>query len=143
MSHITSEVTYEGGLRTRARHLRSGEEIVTDAPVDNHGRGRSFSPTDLAATSLASCILSVMGIVAEREGLDIAGARAEVTKVMAESPRRIATVRIALELPAGGFDPRQRKVLTRAAEACPVGRSLHPDLAQELTLSWLDDVDTA
>lgn len=138
-AHLTAEVTYEGGLRTRARHVRSGLEIVTDAPVDNHGRGEAFSPTDLAATALASCILTVVGIAAASRDLDVAGMRAEVVKVMGGPPRRIAAVRIGLRVPARGYDAAARKVITAAAEACPVGRSLHPELRQELAITWGDD----
>ena len=132
----TSEVTYEGHLRTRARHLSSGLEIVTDAPVDNHGRGEAFSPTDLVATALASCILTIVGIAAAARDIDVAGMRAEVTKEMTGPPRRIRAVGITVHMPSRPFDPEARRVVMQAAEACPVGRSLHPDVAQELRVEW-------
>lgn len=135
---ITSEVTYEGHLRTRARHLGSGLELVTDAPTDNQGRGEAFSPTDLAATSLASCILTIVGIAAAARGLDVTGMRAEVTKVMTGPPRRIDEVRITVHMPDRPFDEAARGVVTRAADGCPVGRSLHPDLVQTLEIAWAD-----
>ena len=135
---LTSEVTYEGHLRTRARHLRSGLEIVTDAPVDNHGRGEAFSPTDLAATALASCILTIIGIAAAAREIDVVGMRAEVTKEMTGPPRRIAAVRITVHMPNRRYDPEARRIILQAAAACPVGRSLHPALEQELRVEWAD-----
>ena len=137
-AHITSEVTYEGGLRTRARHLRSGQEIVTDAPVDNQGKGEAFSPTDLCATSLASCAMTIMGIAAEPRGIDLTGMRAEVVKVMDGPPRRISAVRVVIHLPDRDYDAAERAVITKAAESCPVARSLHEGLEQEIELVWAD-----
>ena len=131
---ITSTVTYEGALRTRAKHLRSGQEFITDAPLDNQGKGEAFSPTDLAATSLACCALTIMGIAAEARGIDLTGAKAEVVKVMGGPPRLISAIHIVIRLPAKPYTAAQRKVIIAAAEACPVGRSLHPDLEQEIKL---------
>ena len=132
----TSTVVYEGHLRTRARHLRSGTEIVTDAPVDNHGKGEAFSPTDLAATALASCILTIVGIACQGREVDVTGMRAEVTKTMGGPPRRIAAVDIAVRMPPRRFTPEQRRIVEQAAAACPVGRSLHPDLQQRVEIVW-------
>ncbi len=140
--YITSEVTYEGALRTRAKHLRSGEELITDAPLDNLGKGEAFSPTDLAATSLASCLLTIIGIACQSRNIDLAGTKAEVVKVMDGPPRRISAVRIVIRFPKRDYTPEQRKIITRAAEACPVGRSLHPDLVQEIELVWTDEMTT-
>ena len=89
-------IEYEGELRTRAKHLKSGNEIFTDAPVDNHGKGEAFSPTDLTAASLGSCILTIMGIAAERRGMDLKGTRSEITKIMGQNPRRINKVKIQI-----------------------------------------------
>ena len=137
---ITSEVTYKGDLSTLAVHLRSGNEIVTDAPVDNNGKGQAFSPTDLMSTSLASCFITIMGIAARNHGIDMIGSRAEVTKVMTtEGPRRVKQIDIDLFMPDKAYSDKQKKVLLKAAESCPVGRSLHPDLIQNLRIHWYAD----
>jgi len=133
---MTSTVTYLGDLRTRSVHHLSGETILTDAPPDNQGRGEAFSPTDLCATSLANCLLTVMGISARNHGLDISGATAEVTKTMAANPRRIAGIRIEIRMPRNGFTDGQKKLLETAARTCPVALSLHPDLVQDLQFDW-------
>ena len=133
---MTSEVVYKGGLRTECKHLRSGSVIITDAPVDNHGKGESFSPTDLVATSLASCILTIIGIMAERKEIDIEGARAEVEKVMASDPRRISDIKIKIQMPAKSYTEQEKKLIEKTAAQCPVGNSIHPDLNQELEIIW-------
>ena len=115
---------YVGELRCRSSHQPSGSELDTDAPTDNQGRGERFSPTDLVATALSTCMLTIMGIVAERHGWSLEGCTARVEKTMtSELPRRIALLTVWLSLPEG-LDDRQRAVLQRAAEACPVKRSL-------------------
>lgn len=137
---ITSEVTYNGDLSTAAVHLRSGNQIVTDAPVDNNGKGQAFSPTDLMAASLASCLITIMGIAARNHGIDMIGTKAEVTKVMtSEGPRRVKQINIDLFMPDKTYYEKQKKVLLKAAESCPVGRSLHPDLIQNLRIHWHAD----
>ncbi|NBU39739.1 MAG: OsmC family peroxiredoxin [Planctomycetia bacterium] len=134
MIRLTS--TYEGGLRCRATHGPSGTSVVTDAPVDNHGRGESFSPTDLVATALGACMLTVIGIVAERHGLDLAGMTAETEKVMsASAPRRIASLRTRITIPLPGDHP-QRTVLERAAATCPVHQSIHPEIDAPVEFIW-------
>ena len=130
MVKLTS--TYEGGLRCRASHGPSGTKLVTDAPVDNHGKGESFSPTDLVATALSTCMLTIMGIVADRHGWDLQGCRAEVEKTMtSDAPRRIAQLTVWVTLPAG-LEPQQRALLQRAAETCPVKLSLEGCVPMEL-----------
>jgi Predicted redox protein, regulator of disulfide bond formation len=115
---------YVGELRCRSSHQPSGSELDTDAPTDNQGKGERFSPTDLVATALSTCMLTIMGIVAERHGWSLEGCRARVEKTMtSEPPRRIALLSVWLTLPEA-LDERQRAVLQRAAEACPVKRSL-------------------
>ncbi|HEX7414333.1 MAG TPA: OsmC family protein [Bacteroidia bacterium] len=127
----TSEVTYLGELRTEAVHLQSGNKIVTDAPKDNHGKGEAFSPTDLVATALASCMISLMGIVSMKEGIKKAdGAVAKVTKVMYADPRRIGEIHISIIMPASNFTEKEKKIYEHAAHTCPVAKSLHPDLKQ-------------
>jgi putative redox protein len=125
---------YVGELRCRSSHQPSGTELDTDAPTDNQGKGERFSPTDLVATALSTCMLTIMGIVAERHGWSLVGCSARVEKTMtSEPPRRIALLTVWLQLPEG-VDERQRAVLQRAAEACPVKRSL--DGAVAIRLHW-------
>lgn len=126
---VRIDMHYSGDLRTVCRHGPSGAELATDAPRDNEGRGESFSPTDLVATALASCMLTVMGIAARRRGWSLQGARATVEKHMATDPvRRIGRLEVWITLPAG-LSAEARKVLERAAMTCPVHKSLHPDVA--------------
>lgn len=129
MTAILSNVTYQGDLRIQAVHLKSNNQIITDAPTDNHGKGEAFSPTDLLATSLASCMLTIMGIKANDLNLDLAGTRAEVTKIMATNPRRVSEIHIRLHF-TQKFDPRTQTLLEKSALTCPVAKSLHPDIQQ-------------
>lgn len=127
---------YEGGLRCRATHGPSGSTLSTDAPVDNHGRGESFSPTDLVATALGVCMMTIIGIVAERHGVDLTGATVETVKEMTNGPpRRIASLatRITIPLPP---DHPLRPALERAAHTCPVHESLHPEIAIPVEFIW-------
>ncbi len=133
---MTAEIIYKGNLRTEAKHLRSGNTMITDAPVDNRGKGESFSPTDMVATALASCILTIMGIKAEDMGEDISGAVASAKKVMASNPRRIAEIEVIVTMPARSYSDRTKKILEKAAHGCPVKRSLHPDMKETLTINW-------
>ncbi len=133
---MTSKVTYLGGLRCEAVHLQSGQKIVTDAPVDNQGRGEAFSPTDLAATSLAVCAMTIMGIAAQNHGLEIDGAEAEITKIMAAAPRRIARVEVKFLMPKKAFSSKEKRLLEAAARACPVALSLSENLEQSLEFVW-------
>ena len=128
-------VKYEGDLRTRARHLQSGNEIVTDAPIDNHGKGEAFSPTDLASAALASCILTIMGIVGERGGMELKGTRAEVTKDMSQNPRRISSIHVKIYFKIN-FSDKQKKILEKAANSCPVHQSLHTDMQKEIIFNY-------
>ena len=133
----TAKVTYQGELRTQSIHLQSNNQIITDAPVDNHGKGEAFSPTDLLASSLASCMLTIMGIKADSMNLDISGTQAEVTKVMAAEPRRVSEVHIDIKF-AQTFDTRTQKVLEQAALACPVAKSIHPDIQQIINFYYAE-----
>lgn len=131
---VQIDITYEGSLRTRATHGPSGTTLVTDAPVDNHGRGESFSPTDLVATALGSCMLTIMGIVAERDGIDLTGARVRVTKGMVAQPtRRIGRLQVEIDVPVDPGDVGRTK-LERAALTCPVHKSLLGDV--EIPVLW-------
>jgi uncharacterized OsmC-like protein len=132
--HLSS--VYEGGLRCRATHAPSGTSLVTDAPVDNHGKGESFSPTDLVATALGACMMTIMGIVAERHGVNLVGMTAETVKEMTkEPPRRIASLRTRLTIPLPADHP-QRAALEQAAHTCPVHKSLHPDIDAAIEFVW-------
>ncbi|MDO7850091.1 OsmC family protein [Hymenobacter convexus] len=132
----TATARYAGHLRTEATHVASGTLIQTDAPVDNHGRGEAFSPTDLVSAALGSCMMTIMGIVAERHGWDLVDATWAVTKHMSpEPPRRIAQVDVTFELPAA-LAPADRTVLERAALTCPVALSLHPDIRQNVVFGY-------
>ncbi|MBK8956535.1 MAG: OsmC family protein [Saprospiraceae bacterium] len=134
----TAEVVYLGELRTEATHLRSGQKIQTVAPPDNQGKGDAFSPTDLASTSLASCMMTIMGIAARTYQIEITGMKAEVQKIMADQPRRIAGVEIDLFMPDIRYSQKEKAILEHAAHACPVDRSLHPDLNSVLRIHWKD-----
>lgn len=134
---MTSKVTYIGQLRTEATHIQSNTTIHTDAPKDNHGKGEMFSPTDLVATALGSCMVSIMGIVAMKEGITpIEGTVAEVTKVMYAEPRRIGEIHIKIIFPKGNFTDKEKKIYENAAFTCPVAKSLHPDLKQVIEFIW-------
>jgi putative redox protein len=133
---VSLTTTYEGGLRCRAVHGPSGTTLVTDAPVDNHGKGESFSPTDLVATALGACMMTVMGIVAERHGLDLTGMTTETVKEMTkEPPRRIASLRTRLTIPLPADHPK-RSALEQAAHSCPVHKSLHPEIDASVEFVW-------
>ena len=131
----TSTVEYQGNLRTQALHLQSNNQIITDAPTDNHGKGEAFSPTDLLATSLASCMLTIIGIKAKSMEIDVVGTKAEVTKTMVAEPRRVSEVKVNIQF-AKDFDERTRKVLEAAALTCPVAKSIHPDIKQDVSFSY-------
>ena len=133
---MTSTVQYLGELRTEATHLFSGTKIITDAPLDNQGKAEAFSPTDLCATSLASCALTIMGISARNHGIDMDGARAEVTKVMASDPRRIHQVIIKFIMPEKPYTEIQRQILEKAARTCPVSFSLAEGVQQVMEFAW-------
>jgi len=133
---MTSKVVYTGDLRTKCTHLRSGEVIITDAPVDNNGKGEAFSPTDLTATSLATCMITVMGISARNHGINIDGATLEVTKHMAADPRRISAIDIRCIMPHRAYTPREKEILEKAGRTCPVAYSLHPDIEQRVEFVW-------
>ncbi|RYU92943.1 OsmC family protein [Emticicia agri] len=134
----TSKIIYLGELRTQATHIQSGTEIITDAPTDNHGKGEAFSPTDLTATSLGSCAMTVMGIAARREEIDFTGSEVAVTKVMsAELPRRIVKIEVnfMMQTPEELSEEVKQKYI-RIAHTCPVAQSLHPDIEQVFNFNW-------
>jgi putative redox protein len=133
---VRIEVRYEGELHTTATHGPSGAVLATDAPKDNEGKGETFSPTDLLATALGTCMLTVMGILARRKGWDMAGAVVSVDKHMVADPvRRVGRLALRFEMPPG-LPAESHKLLERAAHTCPVHQSLHPDVAVETTFVW-------
>lgn len=133
---MTSKVTYIGELRTTSIHLQSGTEILSDAPKDNHGKGEAFSPTDLVANSLATCMISIMGIKSKDLNVDLSGSTAEVTKIMQAEPRKIAKIEVVFNMTIAP-DDKTKIILERAAMTCPVLLSLHPDIEKEITFNWI------
>lgn len=133
----TAHVHYLGELRTECTHVRSGSVIVTDAPPDNQGRGEAFSPTDLLSTSLACCLITVMGIRARDKGYPLSGLSAEVHKHMVATPRRVMRIEVAIVMDGNGLSQAMREELEHVARTCPVALSLHPDLEQEIHFSYL------
>ncbi|WNJ16397.1 OsmC family protein [Pontibacter sp. G13] len=133
----TSHITYQGNLRTSATHLRSENTIITDAPTDNHGKGEAFSPTDLLATSIASCMITIMGIQSEKNDLEMGEVTAEVEKIMASNPRRVAAVNILLNFENHNLSDTDKSLLENAALNCPVCCSLHPDLKVHVKFQYI------
>jgi len=132
----TIETIYTGQIRTESTHLKSGTKLATDAPVDNHGRGEFFSPTDLVATALGTCMITILGIAAVNQGFDIDGTRILITKIMAENPRRIAEIVVELTFPNDHYTEQQRRLIEFTTRNCPVALSLHPDLKQTVKINY-------
>jgi uncharacterized OsmC-like protein len=134
---MTSQIIYKGALRTEATHLQSGTVIETDAPTDNQGKGERFSPTDLLATSLGNCMLTIMGIKARDMQVTLDGTTVGITKIMKAEPRRVGGIKVTFNFPAGiQVDEKQKEVLQRAALTCPVAKSIHPEIEQEVVFNW-------
>ena len=128
---------YKGNLRNEVTHLQSGTKILTDAPLDNHGKGESFSPTDLLASSLGCCMLTIMGISAQSYGFSLEGTRVETEKIMGTDPRRVVEIKIDFHFPEGSnFTPQQKRIIESAAKTCPVANSFHPDLKKTINFNW-------
>ena len=134
---MTSQIIYEGNLRTVATHLQSGTVIETDAPTDNQGKGERFSPTDLVATALGTCMLTIMGIKARDLQVNLEGTKVDITKIMSANPRRIGEIKIVIKFPGSvDADEKQRKIIEKAAMTCPVFESLHPDMKKDVEFEW-------
>lgn len=131
----TSKVTYLGNLRTSSIHIASGSEIISDAPIDNNGKGEAFSPTDTVANALASCMFTVMGIKARDLDIDFSNATAEVTKIMGTEPRRITEIQVTFNMNIAVSD-KNKTILEKTAMTCPVFNSLHPDIKKEVVFNW-------
>ena len=127
---------YEGGLRTRLTHTRSAQQFISDAPPDNQGKGEAFSPTDLVCAALSSCMVTTMGILAEREKIDMRGMKTEVVKVMSSNPRKIAEIQITLSHPNLVATDDQKQRLKNTALTCPVALSLHDSVKQNVTFKF-------
>lgn len=132
----TVTATYLGGLRVECTHVDSGTQIVTDAPKDNCGKGEKFSPTDLCATALATCAMTIIGISAAKHDFDVTGTKLEVTKTMSANPRRIGKIEVTFIMPDREYSEKQKAMIERAANTCPVHLSLHPDIEQVFTFRW-------
>ena len=126
-----ANIVYQNNLRTETEHIASGEKIITDAPVDNNGKGEAFSPTDLVATALGSCMITIMAISANKYDIDMSGTNASVKKIMGSDPRRISEISIEINMNKN-IEEKDRKRLERSALTCPVHRSLHPDLEKNI-----------
>jgi putative redox protein len=129
-------VTYQGELRNRAEHIKSGNTLITDAPTDNHGKGEAFSPTDLLCTSLASCMITLMGITANSKGIHLGKVEASIEKVMYSEPRRVVEIHIHLMVENKEYSDKEKAILENAALTCPVAKSIHPDIKQEISFSY-------
>ena len=132
---MTSKITYLGELRTSSIHIQSGSEIISDAPIDNNGKGAAFSPTDTVANGLGSCMFTVMGIKAAEMNVDLSNATAEITKIMAAEPRRISEIHVVFNI-TSVVDDKTKTILERTAMTCPVYYSLHPDIKKVITFNW-------
>lgn len=132
----TIRTNYIGGYRTQATHMLSSEKLITDAPIDNNGKGEAFSPTDLVATALCSCMLTLMDMTANSHGFSLAHVSAKTTKIMASSPRRISEIKIEFDLSAAPYSEKERRILEVAAKNCPVNKSIHPDIKVDLTFNY-------
>lgn len=132
----TIKTIYLGDLRTENEHLQSGNKIITDAPTDNQGKGEAFSPTDLLATALGNCIMTIMGIKARDNGIDIQGTEIEITKIMASDPRRVAEVVMEFNFPKKNYTPEEKQLIESVAGISPVPLSVHPNLKQTVIFKW-------
>lgn len=131
----TLKTIYKGNLRTEITHIQSGSKIITDAPLDNNGKGESISPTDMLAASLGSCMLTIMGMSATTHGFDIDGTEIEISKVMGTEPRRIVEIGVTFNFPRD-YDDRVKRFIENAVKSCPVEQSIHPDIKRVITYNY-------
>lgn len=132
----TSKIVYNGKLRTEATHLRSGKTIITDAPVDNNGKGEAFSPTDLLATSLGCCMVTIMAMAADKNNINIDGTSIEITKIMAANPRRVSEIIVEFTMNGNQYSNKEKELLEHAAHTCPVALSLSAELKQTVIFNY-------
>lgn len=133
---ITSQIIYTSNLRTEATHIASQNTIITDAPIDNMGKGEAFSPTDLMSTSLGTCMLTIIGIAAKTHNFSIDGTKVNITKIMQSNPRKVAEIVVEFYLPKNNYSEKERKIIEQGARTCPVALSLHPDLKQTISFNY-------
>jgi len=137
---MTSQIIYKGELRTEATHLQSGTVIETDAPTDNQGKGEKFSPSDLLATSLGNCMMTIMGIKARDMQLDLTDTKIDIAKMMKADPRRVSGIQVQFHFPENLFlNEKQQKILENAALTCPVAKSIHPDIELDVRFNWKNE----
>jgi uncharacterized OsmC-like protein len=136
----TSRIIYTGDLRTEATHVKSGQTFVTDAPVDNKGKGEAFSPTDLLATSLGTCAITTVGIAAQTHGFDVDGTEVKITKIMESDPRRVGEVIVEFNFPPVKYSEKEKAIIRHAINTCPVSQSLNASLKQTYILNFEEDV---
>jgi putative redox protein len=127
---------YKGELRTEALHVKSGQKIITDAPLDNQGKGEAFSPTDLLCASLGSCMATLMGIAGRTHQINIEGSSLKITKIMASNPRRVSEIILEITLPGKNYTDKEKSILEKAALTCPVALSIHPDIKQSAQFNY-------
>jgi putative redox protein len=132
----TIQMQYLGELRTRSTHIKSGTEIMTDAPLDNKGKGELFSPTDLVSNALGSCIITIIAQAADVHDFDVDGTKVTITKIMKSDPRRIGEIIVELNFPPNNYSAKVKTIIENAAKTCPVTRSLHPDLIQNVIFNY-------
>lgn len=132
----TAKLTALGGLRTKSIHLKSGQEFITDAPVDNKGKGEYFSPTDIFSTSLAACMMTIMDIAGQEHGFSVKDTEVSITKIMAEKPRRVAEIIVEINFPPNNYSDKEKKIIELTTRTCPVALSLHPDVKQTVILNY-------
>ena len=128
-------IKYDGELRTTATHLQSGSIISTDAPTDNKGKGENFSPTDLFATALGSCMQTIMGITSQTHGFNIKGSKIQINKIMGKNPRRVSHIKIIINI-NGELTDKEKQLLIKAAKHCPVSKSIHPEIEEEVVFNF-------
>ena len=133
---MTAKIVYQGKLRTSCEHLASGNVITTDAPIDNKGKGEYFSPTDLVATAMGSCALSIMGIYCQEHSIDFDQAQIDVTKIMASNPRRIETIILKVDLSGNNWDEKTVHKVIQAGKSCPVAKTLGENVKIEWEITW-------
>lgn len=136
---ITVQTVYEGNLRTNSIHIKSGNNLLTDAPIDNEGKGETFSPTDLLCTSLSSCMLTIMGISSNKHGIDFKEVKLDVTKFMTSNPRRISKIELKFSFLKNSYSDKEKKILELAALNCPVAKSIHPDIELNVHFNWSEE----
>ncbi|MEZ4800350.1 MAG: OsmC family protein [Flavobacteriales bacterium] len=130
------EISYLGDLQTESTHLKSGNKVITDAPVDNNGKGSAYSPTDLLCNALASCMITLMGIAAASHNIQLGKIDAKITKTMASNPRRVSEIKIEMIAENKSYSEKEKTILENAANTCPVAKSIHPDIHVDFSIVW-------